>query len=80
MEHRGAEGADPGTADEAGVLLQLPDRHYRKAVESEDGCADCWRRASRVRVSGFSSGARSRSTWPRRARRRGRHRARRAPA
>ena len=33
MEHRGAEGADPETGDGAGILLQLPDRHYRQAVE-----------------------------------------------
>src|SRR5437016_12265884 len=29
MEHRGAEGADPGTGDGAGILLQIPDAFLR---------------------------------------------------
>jgi glutamate synthase domain-containing protein 2/glutamate synthase domain-containing protein 1/glutamate synthase domain-containing protein 3 len=29
MEHRGAAGADPGTGDGAGILVQLPDAFFR---------------------------------------------------
>ena len=29
LEHRGAKGADPGTGDGAGVLVQIPDRYLR---------------------------------------------------
>ncbi|HET9105490.1 MAG TPA: glutamate synthase large subunit [Solirubrobacteraceae bacterium] len=32
LEHRGAEGADPGTGDGAGILLQIPDAFMRGAV------------------------------------------------
>jgi glutamate synthase (NADPH) large chain len=32
MEHRGAAGADAGTGDGAGVLLQLPDAFLRASV------------------------------------------------
>jgi glutamate synthase domain-containing protein 2/glutamate synthase domain-containing protein 1/glutamate synthase domain-containing protein 3 len=32
MEHRGAEGADPGTGDGAGILLQIPDAFLRGAL------------------------------------------------
>jgi glutamate synthase (NADPH/NADH) large chain/glutamate synthase (ferredoxin) len=32
MEHRGAAGADAGTGDGAGVLLQLPDAFFRASV------------------------------------------------
>ena len=32
MAHRGATGADPGTGDGAGILLQVPDRFLRAAV------------------------------------------------
>ncbi|WP_018350821.1 glutamate synthase large subunit [Longispora albida] len=33
MEHRGAQGADPGTGDGAGVLFQIPDAFYRAVVD-----------------------------------------------
>jgi glutamate synthase domain-containing protein 2/glutamate synthase domain-containing protein 1/glutamate synthase domain-containing protein 3 len=36
MEHRGAEGADPGTGDGAGILLQIPDAFIRGAVAGID--------------------------------------------
>src|SRR5579875_3599530 len=29
LEHRGAKGADPGTGDGAGVLVQIPARYLR---------------------------------------------------
>ena len=29
LEHRGAEGGDPGTGDEAGILTQIPDEFFR---------------------------------------------------
>jgi len=32
LEHRGAEGADPGTGDGAGILIQIPDGFLRGAV------------------------------------------------
>ena len=32
LEHRGAEGADPGTGDGAGILIQIPDAFMRSAV------------------------------------------------
>jgi glutamate synthase domain-containing protein 2/glutamate synthase domain-containing protein 1/glutamate synthase domain-containing protein 3 len=32
LEHRGAEGADLGTGDGAGILLQMPDRFLRASV------------------------------------------------
>ncbi len=32
LEHRGAKGADPGTGDGAGVLVQVPDRFLRSAL------------------------------------------------
>ncbi|MEO8966526.1 MAG: glutamate synthase central domain-containing protein, partial [Solirubrobacteraceae bacterium] len=32
LEHRGAEGADPGTGDGAGILIQIPDAFMRGAV------------------------------------------------
>src|SRR5437763_1873400 len=32
LEHRGAEGADPGTGDGAGILLQIPDAFLRAAA------------------------------------------------
>jgi glutamate synthase domain-containing protein 2/glutamate synthase domain-containing protein 1/glutamate synthase domain-containing protein 3 len=32
LEHRGAEGADPGTGDGAGILLQIPDAFLRGAA------------------------------------------------
>src|SRR5688572_18185542 len=33
LEHRGSEGADAGTGDGAGILLQLPDRFFRSVVD-----------------------------------------------
>lgn len=30
LEHRGAEGADPKTGDGAGILIQVPDKFFRK--------------------------------------------------
>ena len=33
LEHRGALGADPGTGDGAGVLIQVPDRFLRDVVD-----------------------------------------------
>jgi len=33
LEHRGATGSDPDTGDGAGILLQIPDRFLRKAVQ-----------------------------------------------
>jgi glutamate synthase domain-containing protein 2/glutamate synthase domain-containing protein 1/glutamate synthase domain-containing protein 3 len=35
LEHRGAEGADVGTGDGAGILLQMPDRFLRASVHFE---------------------------------------------
>src|SRR5688572_15226022 len=35
LEHRGAEGADADTGDGAGILLQMPDRFLRAAVDFE---------------------------------------------
>src|SRR5215204_3948949 len=32
LEHRGACGSDPDTGDGAGILIQLPDRFFRKAL------------------------------------------------
>jgi glutamate synthase (NADPH/NADH) large chain len=32
LDHRGAAGADPGTGDGAGLLIQLPDRFFREVV------------------------------------------------
>ena len=34
LEHRGAEGADAGTGDGAGILVQLPDAFLRAVVRS----------------------------------------------
>src|SRR6516165_2889151 len=36
LEHRGAEGADPGTGDGAGILLQIPDGFLRAAAAGLD--------------------------------------------
>src|SRR5215831_14560649 len=35
LEHRGAEGADAGTGDGAGILMQLPDEFLRGVVPFE---------------------------------------------
>ncbi|MEO8681592.1 MAG: hypothetical protein ABI665_21275, partial [Vicinamibacterales bacterium] len=32
LEHRGATGSDPGTGDGAGILVQMPDRFFRKTL------------------------------------------------
>src|SRR5688500_12691234 len=32
LEHRGACGSDPDTGDGAGILVQMPDRFFRKSV------------------------------------------------
>ena len=32
LEHRGACGSDPDTGDGAGILIQMPDRFFRKSV------------------------------------------------
>ena len=32
LEHRGACGSDPDTGDGAGILIQIPDRFFRKAL------------------------------------------------
>ena len=32
LEHRGALGADPATGDGAGILIQIPDMHFRNEV------------------------------------------------
>src|SRR5436190_21860286 len=32
LEHRGACGSDPDTGDGAGILVQMPDRFFRKTV------------------------------------------------
>ena len=32
LEHRGAAGADPGTGDGAGILMQIPDAFFRAVV------------------------------------------------
>ena len=32
LEHRGACGSDPGTGDGAGILIQMPDRFFRKVA------------------------------------------------
>jgi glutamate synthase (NADPH/NADH) large chain len=33
LDHRGARGAEPGTGDGAGIMVQLPDRFYRRVVD-----------------------------------------------
>src|SRR6202046_852885 len=35
LEHRGAEGGDPGTGDGAGVLTQIPDEVFRASCDFE---------------------------------------------
>ncbi len=35
LEHRGSEGADTGTGDGAGILLQVPDRFFREVLDFE---------------------------------------------
>src|SRR3989304_785474 len=35
LAHRGATGADPLTGDGAGILLQIPDTFFRRALKSE---------------------------------------------
>ncbi len=35
LEHRGANGADPGTGDGAGILMQMPDELLRAVVDFE---------------------------------------------
>ncbi|MDO4917791.1 MAG: glutamate synthase subunit alpha, partial [Rothia sp. (in: high G+C Gram-positive bacteria)] len=35
LEHRGAVGADEGTGDGAGILLQIPDEFFRAVVDFE---------------------------------------------
>jgi len=35
LEHRGAVGADPRTGDGAGLMLQIPDRFFRKVMAKE---------------------------------------------
>jgi glutamate synthase domain-containing protein 1 len=32
LEHRGAEGADPKTGDGAGIMIQIPDKFFRKVL------------------------------------------------
>ena len=32
LEHRGATGSDPNTGDGAGILIQMPDRFFRKVL------------------------------------------------
>src|SRR6188768_3224490 len=32
LEHRGACGSDPDTGDGAGILVQMPDRFFRKTL------------------------------------------------
>lgn len=36
LEHRGGSGSDPKTGDGAGILLQLPDRFFRKVLTGID--------------------------------------------
>ncbi|HJN38875.1 MAG TPA: glutamate synthase subunit alpha, partial [Chloroflexota bacterium] len=38
LDHRGARGADPDTADGSGILIQIPDEHFR-AVTVDSGVA-----------------------------------------
>lgn len=33
MEHRGAIGSDPETGDGAGILIQVPDKFFRKELK-----------------------------------------------
>ena len=35
LEHRGASGAEPDSGDDAGILLQVPDRFLREVVDFE---------------------------------------------
>ncbi|WP_439031055.1 glutamate synthase large subunit [Gordonia terrae] len=35
LEHRGAAGAEPNTGDGAGIMIQVPDRFLREAVDFE---------------------------------------------
>src|SRR6201994_5138556 len=35
LEHRGAQGGDPGTGDGAGILTQLPDEFFRAVCTFE---------------------------------------------
>ncbi|MCB1317393.1 MAG: hypothetical protein KDK27_15625, partial [Leptospiraceae bacterium] len=37
IEHRGAVGADPETGDGAGILMQIPDRFFRRVAREEIG-------------------------------------------
>ena len=43
LEHRGAAGADPGTGDGAGILIQIPDAFLREV----SGCRAAARRPLR---------------------------------
>jgi glutamate synthase domain-containing protein 2/glutamate synthase domain-containing protein 1/glutamate synthase domain-containing protein 3 len=36
LDHRGARGADPDTADGSGILIQLPDAHLRSRCKDAD--------------------------------------------
>ncbi len=35
LEHRGAQGGDPGTGDGAGILTQIPDEFFRASCAFE---------------------------------------------
>ena len=59
LEHRGAAGADPGTGDGAGILIQIPDAFFRAVVGD---CASRRRCATASRCASFPAmrrGARS---------------------
>ena len=75
LEHRGAEGGDPGTGDGAGILTQIPDAFFREVCDfglPPAGTSPGWsssrpRRPIAAR-SGITSGTRPR--WPGRTSRR----------
>ena len=43
LEHRGAQGGDPGTGDGAGILTQIPDEFFRASCGFELPEAGCLR-------------------------------------
>jgi glutamate synthase (NADPH) large chain len=71
LDHRGAVGADPLLGDGAGILIQMPDRLFRRwaAAEGKERAIMRWRCAS-CRGTGpraNSSARPSRSSSPRKA-------------
>ena len=73
LEHRGATGADAGTGDGAGILLQLPDAFFRAVLEQplpepgRYGVAMCFLPAAETRRTSWSAtsphSSRRRASW-----------------